>query len=56
MDVCPNCKSRSIEGKAFDLDDDWASQKVFCHECGSSWEEVYVFIGIRNEDFKGGTA
>ena len=42
-DVCPTCNSNDIEGQGFEGEGEVAWQNVECNECGSKWQEVYVF-------------
>ena len=46
--LCPVCRSKQITGHSVVIDAGYASQKVICNECGSSWHDIYKLIGYES--------
>lgn len=45
---CPVCRSEDTEGKLMEIDADYAIREMYCHDCGSWWEDNYTLTGYSN--------
>lgn len=43
---CPHCKTEDIWGGSVEVDADYCSQSVTCHNCEKDWTDTYQLVDI----------
>ena len=47
--TCLYCGSTNLDGGSIDIDAGLAWQPVYCNDCGSEWQDVYVLTQVIDE-------
>jgi hypothetical protein len=43
---CPYCGSEDITGEEVEIEENMATQEVFCSDCERGWRDIYKLVDV----------